>query len=134
MLETDMDHTSEGNIELIGLNLNKLSDDSYEKTDDGIIFTVSIGSATGNYFFANIGPKIPLNLKTVGDITGNINTDIKEYGLNNAMIEVSIELTITTIIHMPFLSKEVTVTNKIPLTMEIIQGTIPNYYLTSTKN
>lgn len=128
-LETDLDYMVEGKLEKIGVNLNKLSDEYYEKTSDGILFSVSIGSATGNYFFANIGPKIPLNLKTIGDATGEITTKITEYGMNNAMIEISIELEVTTVIHMPFLSKEVKVKNVIPLTMEIIQGTIPSYYL-----
>ena len=118
-----------GDLTAIGLNLNKLSDEYYEKTSDGILFTVSIGSATGNPFFANIGPKIPLNLQTIGDATAEITTNITEYGVNNALIEVSIQLEATTIIQMPFLSKEVTVRNTIPLTMEIIQGTIPGYYL-----
>lgn len=129
MLESDLDYMVKGQLEEIELNLNKISDEYYEKTTEGILFTVSIGSATGNYFFANIGPKIPLNLKTIGEATANINTNITEYGMNNAMIEVNIELEVTTIIHMPFLSKEVTVKNTIPLTMEIIQGKIPAYHL-----
>lgn len=129
MLENDLDYMVQGNLEAIGVNLNKLSDEYYEKTSDGILFTVSMGSATNNPFFANIGPKIPLNLIAIGDATGDITTNITEYGMNNAMIEISIELEATVIIQMPFLSKEVTVENVIPLTIEIIQGTIPNYYL-----
>jgi len=129
MLENDLDHMSEGHLEAIDLNLNKLYNEYYEKTSDGIIFMVSIGSSTRNPFFANIGPKIPLNLKTIGDTTADITTNITSYGMNNALIEVSIELEATTIIHMPFMSKEVTIKNKIPLTIEIIQGTIPGYYL-----
>lgn len=129
MLEIDLDYMVAGDLESIGLNLNKLSDEYYEKTTDGILFTVSIGSATGNPFFANIGPKIPLNLKSIGDTTAEITTNITEYGMNNALIQVNIEIQATTIIQMPFLSKEVTIKNTIPLTMEIIQGTIPGYYL-----
>ena len=129
MLESDLDSMVKGELEEIELNINKLSDEYYEKTSDGILFTVSIGSATGNYFFANLGPKIPLNLKTIGDATAEIKTNITEYGMNNAMVEVNIELEATTIIHMPFMSKKVKVKSTIPLTMEIIQGNIPNYYL-----
>ena len=57
--------------------------------------------------------------------------------MNNALIEINIELEATTVIHMPFLSKKVTVKNTIPLTMEIIKGNIPSYYLgnnLTTKN
>ena len=129
MLEVDLDYMTDGTLDKIGLNLNKLSDVYYEKTEKGILFMVSIGSSTGNPFFSNLGPKIPLNLKTIGDATADITTNITEYGLNNALIEVSIKLETITIIHMPFLSKEVTTTNTIPLTMELIQGTVPGYYI-----
>lgn len=128
-LETDLDHMKGGAVDKTGINLNKLSDEYYEKTNDGIIFMVSIGSSTGNPFFANLGPKIPLNLQIVGESSANIVTNITPYGMNNALIEVSIELEATTIIHMPFMSKEVTIKNTIPLTIEIINGTIPSYYL-----
>lgn len=129
ILDDDLDHLVRGEIAATNLNLNKLSDEYYERTSEGIIFTVSMGSATGNPFFANLGPSIPLNLKTVGDTTADITTNITEYGLNNALVEISIILKATTIIHMPFLSKEVTVTNTIPLNIELIQGTIPGQYL-----
>lgn len=129
MLETDLDYMVKGNLEAIQLNLNKLSDEYYEKTNDGILFTISMGSATGNSLLANVGPKIPLNLSVVGDVVSQIETKITEYGLNNALVEVDIKLEVATVIQMPFLSKKVTVTNTIPLTMEIIQGNIPNYYL-----
>lgn len=129
MLEVDLDYMTDGNLEKIGLNQNKLSDEYYEKTEKGILFMVSIGSSTGNPFFSNLGPKIPLNLKTIGDATADITTNITEYGMNNALIEISIKLEATTIIHMPFLSKEVTITNTIPLTIELIQGTVPGYYI-----
>lgn len=129
MLEVDLDYMTEGNLDKIGLNSNKLSDEYYEKTEKGILFMVSIGSSTGNPFFSNLGPKIPLNLKTIGDATANIATNITEYGMNNALIEISIKLEAIIIIHMPFLSKEVTIINTIPLTMELIQGTVPNYYI-----
>lgn len=129
ILETDLDNLVKGKIKEINLNINKLSQEYYEKTDNGIVFMVSIGSVSGNPFFANIGPKIPLNLKPIGDATANILTNITEYGMNNALIEISIELTATIVIHMPFLSKNVTIKNIIPLNLEIIQGAIPNYYL-----
>ncbi len=132
ILDDDLDHLVRGDIEAIGLNLNKISDEYYERTKEGIIFTVSIGSSLGNPFFSNLGPKIPLNLTTVGDTSAEITTNIKEYGLNNALLEISIILKATTIIHMPFLSKKVTVINTIPLSIELIQGTIPNQYLNYT--
>lgn len=129
LLETNIDYMVKGHIEKIGLNPNKLSNEYYEQTSEGIIFTISIGNATNNFLLANIGPKIPIILKPVGNVTATINTNLKEYGLNNALIEINIELTSTILIRMPFLSKKVTTKNTIPLSKEIIQGNIPNSYL-----
>lgn len=127
ILETDLQYMVNGNFEKLNLNLNTIPDNYYEKLNDGILFTVSIGSASGNRLLANIGPKIPLNLNVIGEVYANIATKVTEYGMNNAMIEVYVELEATTVIHMPFLSKQINVKNKIPLTMEIIQGNIPSY-------
>lgn len=128
ILESDLDYLVKGDFMKLNLDINKLSNEYYEKTEDGLLFLVSIGSSTKNPFFANIGPKIPLNLKTLGDATAEITTKLTEYGMNNALIEISIELETTIIIHMPFLSKEVITKNTIPLNLELIQGTIPGYY------
>lgn len=128
-LENDLNAMVKGQIKKIGINLNKLSNEYYEQTKDGIIFTISMGNATGTPLLANIGPKIPLNLQTIGNTTAQIKTKITEYGLNNAMIEINVELATTISIQMPFTSQEVTIKSTVPLTMEIIQGVVPETYL-----
>ena len=133
LLEKDLQNLTKANFKDIDLKLNTITEDYYEKINDGIIFTISSGTATGNNLLANIGPKIPLKLKLVGEVETNLKSKVKEYGLNNAMIELYIECKATTIIQMPFLSKEITITNKIPLTMEIIQGNLPEYYMGTQK-
>lgn len=131
-LEKDINYMMKGDFEKINLDLDIISDNYYEKIKDGILFTVSMGSATGNSLLANIGPKIPLNLSTIGNIKVDVESKITEYGLNNAYLDIYLNIKVNTIIQMPFLSKKVTTINKIPLTMELIQGAIPNYYLTNT--
>ncbi len=133
LLEDDLWYMTRGEFDQIDLNLNYLSEDYYERLNSGIVFTVSMGSVTGNGLLANIGPKIPLNLSVVGNVFSNVEAKVKDYGMNNAMVEVILKLEVTTVIHMPFLSKKVKVLNSIPITMEIIQGSIPNYYLDSSK-
>ncbi len=133
ILEKDLLNMMKGNLKEIDLNLDKITKDYYEQIEDGIIFTVSVGTATGNSLLANIGPKIPLKLKLVGNVNSEIESKVSEYGLNNAMIEIDIKVTTTTIIQMPFLSKEITIVNNIPLNMQIIQGNLPEYYIGNQK-
>lgn len=129
LLENDFQSLVRGDFEEIGFDLDFIPKDYYEKIHNGVLFTVTMGSATGNSLLANLGPKIPLNLSVVGDTLANVKTNITEYGMNNAMIEVFVEIEVTMVIHMPFLSKKNTVQSKFPLTMEIIQGNVPEYYL-----
>ena len=118
ILESDLQNMTKGNLQEID-----------EKINDGIIVTVSVGTATGSSLLANTGPKIPLKLKLVGEVNTTLKSKVKEYGLNNAIIEIYVETETTTVIQMPFLSKEVVIKNEIPLTMQLIQGTLPEYYI-----
>ena len=47
------------------------------------------------------------------------------------MIEIFVDIQMQMVIQMPFLSKKVKIKKSIPLTMEMVQGEIPNYYLDS---
>ncbi len=134
ILEEDLQNMINGNYKEINLSLKTITDDYYEKINNGIIFTVSTGTATGSSLLANIGPKIPLKLKLVGEVQTKIKSKITEYGLNNAMVEIYAKTIATIVIQMPFLSKEITITNNIPLTMEIIQGSIPEYMIGNKTN
>lgn len=129
LIEKDIQSMMKGNFNDINLNVDKITEDYYEKIKDGMIFTVSLGTATGSSILANLGPKIPLKLKLASDVTTQIESNIKEYGLNNAMVEIDAKINVSLIIQMPFLSKRININNKIPITMEIIQGNLPEYYM-----
>ena len=129
LLEKDLENMIKGNFKDIQLKLNTITEEQYEKINNGIIFTISSGALTKNSLLANIGPKIPLKLSLVENINTNIKPKVTEYGLNNCLVEIYAEVKTTISIQMPFLSKEITIQNKIPLTMEIIQGKLPEYYI-----
>lgn len=134
ILEKDLLNLTKGNFKKIDLKLNTVTQEYYEKINDGVVFTISSGTATGNSLLANIGPKIPLKLKLVGEVNTELKSKVTEYGLNNALIELYLDTKATTVIQMPFLSKKIIIENKIPLTMEIFQGNIPEYYLGNSTN
>ena len=68
ILEKDLLNLTKGNIKELDLNLNTITQEYYEKINDGVIFTISSGASTGNSLLANIEPKIPLKLKLVGEV------------------------------------------------------------------
>ena len=66
-----------------------------EKLKSGIIYQVPTGIIFNNGLLSNIGPKIPVKLSLIGDVTIDIKTTIKDYGINNAVIQVSINVKVT---------------------------------------
>ena len=105
-------------------------DIKFEKINykNGVVYEVPIGIATDNIFFGNLGPKIPIKLQIIGDIDSNIKTEVKEYGINNAFVEVFICINISIKVIMPFISEDVKITSDVPISIKLIHGSIPEYY------
>lgn len=101
---------------------------SFKNVKSGIVCEIKGGSLFGEILFANTGPSIPIKLSFIGEVLTSIRTNIKSYGLNNAYLEVDIEVKITERITMPISTKDVTIIKNIPIAMKIIQGSVPNYY------
>ena len=96
--------------------------------DDGVVCDIPIGSLFHNGLIVNLTASIPIRFSFVGTVSSNIVTDVKEYGFNNALIEVGIEVTIKEKITMPHSTKSIPIKAKVNLTTQIIQGNIPDYY------
>lgn len=127
-IEQDINYMIMGDFEKIDFSSSKIADSYYDKIDNGLVLGISIGNITGNSLLANVGPRIPLKLEMVGNVNVDIKNKITEYGMNNALMEVFIEIEVNPVIVMPFLSEEISVVNRIPLVTEIIQGEIPDGY------
>lgn len=81
-----------------------------------------------NTILSLISPKIPISLKMIGNVTSGLNTDVKEYGINNSLITISSEITVSMMIILPFTSDYVSVTNYVPISIKLIQGRVPEFY------
>lgn len=81
-----------------------------------------------NTILSLISPKIPISLKMIGNVTSGLNTDVKEYGINNSLITISSEVTVSMMIILPFTSDYVSVTNYVPISIKLIQGRVPEFY------
>lgn len=126
-------------IELGDVDKIKLISDNFDEYDiellkKGIISRMPFGSFMNSTLLSNIGPKIPVKFSLVGDVTTNIVSNVKEYGINNALLEVSIEVIVNARVHLPLTSNVITVSNSMPISMKIIQGDIPDFYNGSFKS
>lgn len=123
---------------LIKLNDGKVDDyfiperirkSRFKKYKNGIICDISIDSIYNSILFANVGPTIPMKIVFNEQLNSDIDIDIKEYGINNMMVEVYLVVTIKEQIIMPLTSKRKEIIIREPLSIDIIQGKIPDYYI-----
>lgn len=98
------------------------------KTDSEYIYYVPLGVMTENVLISHFGPKIPIKLNTIGDVKSNINTKITEYGINNALVTISIHININEEVIVPFIKKNNDIELDIPISMKLIKGEVPTYY------
>lgn len=113
-------------------NLKQLEEgkiDNYNNENKkGVVLEIPLGIVYDNFLLNDRGPKIPVKLKTVGNMEIETKTKITNYGINSALIEISLVITIKEKIILPITTKEIKIAEKTPIAIKLIQGTVPNYY------
>ena len=125
------------NIELIDYNtkvVNKILSKSAErvtknfydnkKKNDGVIMKIPLGVITNNIFFENLGPRVPVKLVLDGNALTSLKTNVKEYGINSALIEVSVKIEANIDIIIPFRTNSIKVVNEVPISIKVVKGNV----------
>lgn len=129
LIELNMRAVEEGKIDMLELPENSLSNYNMDLLSKKIICEIPFGLTTDSSLLSNIGPKIPVKISLVGDVSTNFSTEIVEYGINNVLLKVIVNISVTTKVILPITSEDLTINANIPIGMKVIQGKIPNYYL-----
>lgn len=122
-----------GNVELI----NKYSDVFNQYMvgkKSGLYINVPLGIAFSNPILFSVGPSIPVKILLSGQIETKILTNVRQYGINSILFEISIEINVYEKIIFPFSNRYVKVELEVPLIVELISGKIPENYLNSQKS
>ena len=133
-VQMNLKNLEEGNLDLLEVSEDVLMYYDKENLKKGIIFRIPSGVVFNNSLLSNIGPKIPVRFTLVGDVLSGVNTKVTNYGINNALLEVNVNIKLTLKVILPISSKEVNVETNIPLAIKMIQGNIPNYYSNGLNN
>lgn len=119
-----------GDIEEFNLS-NTFYGMSFDKRRKGVVCELPTGVFNNNPLLANLGPLIPVKFSFIGEVEANLKTNVKTYGINSVYMEVYIHVEVKQRITMPLRTEEQKSSLDIPLTIKIIQGSIPNYYQNS---
>ena len=126
-IQKDIQNIEKGNINKIDKDITQ----KYNKKDleKGIIYTLNTGVISNSPLLTNLGPKIPIKINLIGDVISYVSSDVEDYGINNSMIRVFINLKVTEEVIIPFYGKEINMEAKVPIAIKLITGKLPEYYL-----
>lgn len=115
-----------GNYEEDFFNGSKIN-----KSKSGVIYDVPIGLITNNIILSNVGGTIPIKFTSIGSVEGNISTTTSSFGINNALININLNLSISAKVIVPNLVELQNTNVEIPILMHVINGKVPSYYFGS---
>ena len=99
-----------------------------ENKADNASFYIPMGSILQNPVLNGKGPKIPVKMELVGSVITGVKSNVKDYGINNSLIEIYVHVEVREKLILPVTAKEITIVNDLPISYKIIKGKIPNYY------
>jgi sporulation protein YunB len=94
--------------------------------EDGILYEIPLGYFTKSYFLYDHGPRIKVRMKMLNDVTGEIKTEAKAYGINNTMIRISLVVHVDAQVITFMSSNEYKTSMELPLIVQVVNGTVPD--------
>ncbi|MBP2241925.1 sporulation protein YunB [Cytobacillus eiseniae] len=98
------------------------------KNETGIIYYIPIGMATKMTLLSNLGPKIPVRLEIIGDVTSDVEARIAESGINNTFLEVYINVKVHMNVIIPLVESPIEVSNQVRIGDLFHPGKVPQYF------
>lgn len=127
-VQTNLKYLEDGDIDKLELGENTLINYDPDNLREGIFYKVPSGIIFSNSLLANLGPKIPVRFSLIGDIIANIVTNVTNYGINNALIDVKMSLKLNQKVILPISTRNISVEVTVPIALKVIQGVVPEYY------
>ena len=100
---------------------------------NSMIGEIPLGLIFNNSLLKNFGPRLKVRVDMIGDVISQLETEVKPYGINNALVEVRVRIEAGVRVILPLTSKEIKVNNIIPISINIVNGKIPESYFSSYK-
>ena len=104
------------------------NENEFKKKDKILYLNIPLGAFSNNYFLSSFGPKIPIKINLASSISSSLYIDVKNYGINNCLIKLYLNLNIFEDIMIPYNSKEIKKNIKILIGSKMISGQVPSIY------
>jgi sporulation protein YunB len=91
-------------------------------------FGVPLGALTGSTLLSNTGPRFPVRLVPAGTVAIDIQQEFQGEGINQTRHRIWLKATATMRIVLPLLTREIAVTQEMPLSETVIVGPVPESF------
>ena len=102
---------------------NELTD-----ANNRLLLNIPIGMASNSPFLNNFGPKIPIGIQYIDTVFTQVKTNIQAYGINNALIEIYLDISLTYEIISPVTKENEELKYSLLIDSVIVNGVVPNLY------
>ena len=108
------------------MSFKDITDYKYDVKDDLILY-YPIGLASDYIYFNNLGPKIPVKIKFLNSLVTGISTKVSNYGINNVLVEIYVNINIEDNIVIPFKEESINKSYTVLLSSKLIIGQVPSF-------
>lgn len=109
-------------------SITSLDMSSLYKSGINNVYYIPMGLIYNNVLLDNLGFRIPCKINFISDIDMGFKTRVKDYGVNNLLIEIYLVIDIKNYIMSPSTYKEFGEIYEILVASKIVLGRIPMYY------
>ena len=110
------------------LKTGNVNDTSFYQNNEVLMLKLPFFIGSNNPLLVSLGPKIYVPLNFSGAILTNLKTEIKDYGLNNALVEMYVTIKINIDILYPYNKSKEEINYDVLIASSIINGRIPSFY------
>lgn len=109
----------------IAEQINNLDDEELTNLE------LPLGIIISDVLFYDMGPNINIKIYPVGSVKCDVKSVIEEYGINNSIFRLEVEVKVNFAVVIPLQKDEIEVITSIPIVVQIIQGEVPRFYFNS---
>lgn len=93
--------------------------------EEEVIYELPFGALMQNVWLSHMGPNIPIRIRMLQEVQGEVSYTIEEYGINNALVSISVILQVDVEVITPYHLEQLSINSEIPLVIDILEGEVP---------
>ena len=111
---------------LTNINYDNFHNYNYD-VKDGLVLYFPLGMVSNLIYFNNLGPKVPVKIDFLTSLTTGLQTKVTNYGINNVLIEMYLNISIQSNVIIPATNKNLENNYNVLLSAKVVVGQVPSY-------